>query len=154
MLKKGDPAPDFDLPAQAGRRVRLNALLGRPVVLYFYPKDDTEGCTIEAQEFNAALKGFERAGATVIGVSPDSPKRHDKFRGKYGLDLTLVSDEDTAVARSYGVWVEKTMFGRKYMGVERATFLISADGRIREVWRKVSPKGHAVEVLETLKGAD
>jgi peroxiredoxin Q/BCP len=150
MLREGDEAPVFDLPSDGGGRVALKALRGRSVVLYFYPKDDTEGCTIEAKEFTALAAAFERAGAVVIGLSPDSPKSHDKFIRKHELGMRLVSDEDKAVAEAYGVWVEKTMYGRTFMGVERATFLISPEGRIRRIWRKVAAKGHAEAVLGEL----
>jgi peroxiredoxin Q/BCP len=150
MVKVGDLAPDFDLPADGGKRFRLAALRGRPVARYFYPKDDTEGCTIEAREFSALRSDFERAGAGVVGISPDSPGSHDRFKCKFEIDLSLASDEDHAVAEAYGVWVEKSMYGRTFMGVERATFLISDRGRIARIWRKVRPKGHAAEVLAAL----
>lgn len=153
MLEEGDLAPGFDLPSDGGGRLSLAAFRGRFVVLYFYPKDDTTGCTLEAREFSAAAADFARAGAVVIGISPDSPRSHDRFKGKHGLKLSLASDEEKAVARAYGVWVEKTMYGRKYMGVERATFLISPEGRVARIWRKVTPKGHAEEVLAALAGA-
>ncbi|MGE0024007.1 MAG: peroxiredoxin [Hyphomicrobium sp.] len=153
MLEVGDLAPLFDLPSDGGGRIGLAALRGRTVVLYFYPKDDTEGCTIEAREFSAAASAFERAGAVVVGVSPDSPRSHDKFKTKHELDLRLASDQDKVAAESYGVWVEKTMYGRTFMGVERATFLISPKGRIERIWRKVSAKGHAEEVLAALRDA-
>ncbi|HYD16326.1 MAG TPA: peroxiredoxin [Hyphomicrobium sp.] len=150
MLKEGDLAPDFDLPSDGGERLTLKAFRGQFVVLYFYPKDDTEGCTIEAKEFSALASRFERAGAAVIGISPDSPKRHHNFKCKYELDLRLASDQEKTVVNAYGVWVEKTMYGRSFMGVERATFLISPKGRIVRIWHKVSPKGHAEEVLASL----
>lgn len=153
MLNEGDKAPAFDLPSDGGGRLVLDAFRGRPVVLYFYPKDDTEGCTLEAREFDALSAAFDAAGAVVIGVSPDSPKSHDKFKVKHELGLRLASDEDKAVAQAYGVWVEKTMYGRTFMGVERATFLISSKGRIERIWRKVAAKGHAEEVLAELTGA-
>lgn len=149
MLKEGDKAPLFDLPADGGRRLALKALRGRSVVLYFYPKDDTAGCTLEAREFSALTPAFADKGAVVIGISPDSAESHDKFKSKHELDadLQLVSDGDKAAAEAYGVWVEKSMYGRKYMGVERSTFLISPAGTITRIWRKVRPKGHAEEVL-------
>lgn len=150
MLREGDAAPDFNLPSDTGETLGLEGFLGRSVVLYFYPKDDTEGCTLEAREFSGLIKAFEDAGAVVVGVSPDSPKSHHKFKCKHELDLRLVSDEDTALAQAYGVWVEKSMYGRTFMGVERATFLIAPDGTIARVWRKVRPKGHAAEVLAAL----
>jgi peroxiredoxin Q/BCP len=150
MLEVGDLAPDFDLAADGGARLRLAAFRARPVVLYFYPKDDTEGCTLEATEFNALSPDFERSGVTVIGISPDSPKSHAKFKRKHDLTLHLAADEDKAVAGAYGVWIEKSMYGRTFMGVERATFLISAKGRILRIWHKVKSKGHAAEVLAAL----
>lgn len=152
MLNEGDTAPLFDLPSDGGGRLSLKAFRGRSVVLYFYPKDDTEGCTIEAKEFSALTAPFERAGAVVIGISPDSPKSHDKFKCKHALDLHLASDEEKTVAEAYGVWVEKRMYGRTFMGVERATFLISPKGKIERIWRKVSAKGHADAVLAELAG--
>jgi peroxiredoxin Q/BCP len=150
MLKEGDPAPPFELPSDGGGSLSLRAFRGRHVVLYFYPKDDTEGCTLEAREFSALNAAFERAGAVVIGVSLDTPKSHDKFKSKHDLDLRLASDTDTTVAEAYGVWVEKTMYGRTFMGVERATFLIAPDGKIARIWRKVKAKGHADAVLSEL----
>jgi thioredoxin-dependent peroxiredoxin len=146
-LKAGDPAPDFDLPTETGR-VSLSALKGRTVVLYFYPKDDTTGCTAEAQAFTAAADDFAKAGAVVVGVSKDSVKRHANFRSKYDLKVELGSDEAGEVIERYGVWVEKSMYGRKYMGIERATFLVDRAGRINQVWRKVKVPGHAAEVLK------
>ena len=147
-LKTGDEAPDFTLPATGGTMLSLKGLRGRKVALYFYPKDDTSGCTLEAQNFNRLKGEFEAAHTEVIGVSPDSLKSHDKFRTKYGLDLTLASDEAKEMLQAYGVWAEKSMYGRKYMGVERTTVLIGRDGRIAEVWSKVKVPGHAEEVLE------
>jgi peroxiredoxin Q/BCP len=144
---EGEVAPDFDLPTDGGGQVRLSSLRGRKVVLYFYPADDTEGCTIEAVNFTAHLSEFEKAGAAVIGVSPDSPKSHDRFKAKHNLTLVLAADVDRKVIERYGLWAEKTMFGRKYMGVERATFLIVPDGRIARTWRKVRVKVHVEEVL-------
>jgi peroxiredoxin Q/BCP len=150
-LTIGDIAPDFDLPRDGGGSVSLKAFAGKPVVLYFYPKDDTEACTKEAISFTGLLPEFEKAGAPVIGVSPDSVKKHDKFAKKHGLSVILAADEDTALANLYAVWKEKRMYGRTYMGVERTTFLIGADGRIARIWSKVKVKGHAEEVLESLK---
>ena len=144
---EGGLAPDFELPTDGGGRLRLSTLRGGKVVLYFYPADDTEGCTIEAVDFTAHLSDFAQAGATVIGVSPDSPKSHDRFKAKHKLALVLAADVDRKVIERYGLWVEKTMFGRKYMGVERATFLIGPDGRIARTWRKVRVKGHVEDVL-------
>jgi peroxiredoxin Q/BCP len=151
MLNEGDTAPLFDLPADGGEQVRLMDFRGRWVVLYFYPKDDTEGCTLEARQFSERAAAFKRAHATVIGISPDSPKSHDKFKCKHELDVRLVSDEEKTAAMAYGVWVEKSMYGRTFMGVERATFLISPEGRIARIWRKAAAKGHAEVVLEELK---
>ncbi len=148
----GDPAPDFDLATDGGGRLRLSSLRGRPVVLYFYPKDDTPGCTKEACGFRDAFAEFEAAGAAVVGVSRDSVARHDKFKAKYELPFTLISDEDGTVCEAYGTWVEKSMYGRKYMGIDRATFLIDRDGRIARVWRKVKVPGHVEEVLAAVRG--
>jgi len=143
----GDRAPDFEMPTDADAPAKLAELKGRIVVLYFYPKDDTPGCTSEAQGFTAAAADFRQLGAEVIGVSKDSPKSHGKFRRKYDLDVVLAADEELAVAQAYGVWGEKTLYGRTYMGIERATFLIDGNGVVRRVWRKVSVKGHVDEVL-------
>ena len=151
-LQPGDRAPDFDLPADGGGRARLADFVGREVVLYFYPKDDTSGCTSEAKAFTELAPKFAEAGAVVVGVSKDSPRSHDKFKAKYGLEVVLASDEDTAVMQAYGVWVEKSMYGRKYMGAERATFLIGADGAVRQAWRNVKVPGHAEAVLKAVEG--
>ena len=150
-LKPGDPAPPFDLPTAGGGRVSLSALKGRRIVLYFYPKDDTPGCTTQALNFTEKAKQFAAAKAVVVGVSRDSPAKHDKFAAKHGLNLTLASDEDGAVCERYGVWVEKTLYGRTYMGVERATFLIDEKARLAGVWRKVKVAGHVDEVLKAIK---
>jgi peroxiredoxin Q/BCP len=147
----GHSAPDFHLEAGDGKHVTLKDFAGRNLVLYFYPKDDTSGCTAEALAFNALKGDFEAAGASVLGISPDSPKSHAKFREKYGLDIALASDEGKETLTAYGVWAEKSMYGRKYMGVERSTFLIGADGRIARVWRKVKVPKHADEVLQAAK---
>jgi len=147
----GDKAPEFKLPTDGGREISLSALKGKTVVLYFYPKDDTSGCTKEAMGFRDALPAFEKAGATVVGVSKDSAARHDKFKAKYELNFPLVSDEDGRLCAAYGVWVEKSMYGRKYMGIERATFLIDGNGRIARVWRKVKIPGHVGEVLAAVQ---
>lgn len=151
MADNGDAAPDFTLAADDGGTVRLAELKGRPVVLFFYPKDDTSGCTAEAKDFTALADRFEAAGAHVIGVSPDSVASHQKFAKKYDLQVRLASDADKSVATAYGVWVEKTMYGRRYMGVERSTFLIDNTGRIAKSWRKVKVPGHAGEVLAALE---
>src|SRR5919112_5601535 len=142
-LKQGDAAPSFTLAAAGGGQVSLDEFRGRKLVLYFYPKADTSGCTKEAQDFSALRKDFEKAGAAVVGVSADPTQEHDKFKEKYGLDLTLASDEARKTVEDYGVWVEKSMYGRRYMGIERATFLIDRDGRVARVWRNVKVPGHA-----------
>jgi peroxiredoxin Q/BCP len=153
MLEEGDQAPEIELPDETGERVSLKDLRGRTIVLYFYPKDDTEGCTLEAKEFSERMKSFARAGATVIGISPDSPRSHEKFKCKHELSVRLASDADKTVVNAYGVWVEKSMYGRTFMGVERATFLVGPEGRIVRIWRKVSAKGHAEEVLQAVRAA-
>ena len=150
-LKVGDKAPPFVLSADGGGEVSLSGLKGKTVVLYFYPKDDTSGCTAEAIAFSKDAKAFKQAGAVVVGVSKDSVASHDKFKTKHKLDLTLGSDEDIKVAHAYGVWVEKSMYGRKYMGMERATFLIDGKGVIRNIWRKVKVPGHSTDVLASVK---
>ncbi|SEF84600.1 peroxiredoxin [Bosea lathyri] len=146
-LNQGDPAPDFTLPRDGGGTLSLSQLRGRKVVLYAYPKDDTPGCTQEAIAFNGLRGDFAAANTDIIGVSPDPAKRHDKFKQKYGLDFPLVADETLAMLQAYGIWVEKSMYGRRYMGVERSTFLIDPDGRIARIWPKVKVAGHAEEVL-------
>lgn len=150
-LKIGDKAPQFELPAGGGGVVRLSDFAGKPVVVYFYPKDDTTGCTAEAIDFSRLKPEFEKAGAVVIGISPDSAKKHDKFKSKHELTVALAADEERKAIEAYGVWVEKQMYGRSYMGVERATFLIGRDGRISQIWRKVRVKGHAEAVLEAVR---
>ena len=150
-LDVGDLAPQFDLPRDGGGTLSLAALSGKPVVLYFYPQDDTTSCTQEAISFSQLKPEFEKAGAVVIGLSPDSTKKHDKFKAKYSLTIDLAADEERKVIETYHLWVEKSMYGRKYMGVERATFLIGSDSRIARVWRKVRVKGHAEEVLEAVR---
>lgn len=149
-LNIGDTAPDFDLPTDGGGRVRLSDLAGAPVVVYFYPKDDTSGCTKEAQAFTALMPEFERRGVRVIGISPDGVRAHEKFRAKYDLAVTLAADEDKAVLGAWGVWVEKSMYGRQYMGVERTTVLVDAKGKVAAIWRKVKVPGHAEAVLKAL----
>ena len=151
MAEAGQKAPDFDLESDGGERIRLSKLKGKPVVVYFYPKDDTSGCTKEAQAFTSMSQDFAAAGARVIGISPDSVASHAKFRAKYDLGIDLVADPDRAAIEAYGVWVEKSMYGRKYMGVDRSTFLIDAKGKIARVWRKVKVPGHAEEVLEAVR---
>jgi thioredoxin-dependent peroxiredoxin len=146
-LEVRQPAPDFTLPGTDGREISLAGLRGRKTVLYFYPKDDTSGCTLEAQDFQRLKGAFAKAETEVIGVSPDSLKSHDKFRHKYGLDFALASDEGKDMLQAYGVWAEKSMYGRKYMGVERTTVLIDRDGKIARIWPKVKVPGHAEEVL-------
>jgi peroxiredoxin Q/BCP len=148
-LKPGDLAPAFDMPTDDGR-VNLAALKGKSVVLYFYPKDDTPGCTTEAQAFTALAGDFAKAGAVLVGVSRDTAAKHGKFRKKYDLTVLLGADEDGSVTQAYGVWVEKSLYGRQYMGIERATFLIGPDGVIRQVWRKVKVAGHAQAVLAAI----
>jgi thioredoxin-dependent peroxiredoxin len=151
LLAVGDRAPDFDLPTGKGARARLADFKGRKVVLYFYPKDDSETCTAEALAFNALRGKFQATGAEIVGVSPDSLSSHDKFSAKHNLVLTLAADEKGAAIRAYGVWQEKQMFGRKFMGVERTTLLIDADGKIARIWRKVRTPGHAEDVLGAAK---
>ncbi|MGD9913725.1 MAG: peroxiredoxin [Rhizobiaceae bacterium] len=147
----GQAAPDIELARDDGTPLKLASLRGKPVVVYFYPQDDTETCTVEAIEFSRLLPEFGKLGAVVVGISPDSAKSHAKFRKKHDLKVDLASDEDRRIIEAYGLWGEKQMFGRKYMGVERATFLIGPDGRIAEVWRKVRVKGHAEAVLAAVK---
>jgi len=147
MIEAGQPAPDFTLPATGGGTLTLSALRPGKVVLYFYPKDDTSGCTLEAIDFTRLAADFAAAGVTVIGVSKDSVRSHDRFCAKHGLGVTLVSDEGSDVCERYGTWVEKSMYGRKYMGIQRATFLIDGTGKVARVWPKVEVKGHAEEVL-------
>ena len=147
-LEVGDKAPSFNLPTDGGGHISLNDLKGESVILYFYPKDDTPGCTKEACGFRDALPDFSQAKAEVIGVSKDPVKKHDKFKEKYELTFPLASDEDGEVCEAYGTWVEKSMYGRKYMGIDRATFLIDGKGVIRAIWRKVKVPGHVDEVLK------
>ena len=151
MLQEGDAAPDFVLPDADGKIKKLSTLKGRFKVVYFYPKDDTSGCTKEAQNFTELKAEFEQLNAEVIGISPDSAKSHAKFRDKYELQVTLLADEEKGAIEAYGVWVEKKMYGKGYMGVERPTFLIGPDGKIVQVWRGVKVPGHAAAVLEAMK---
>ncbi|MDQ2633512.1 MAG: peroxiredoxin [Pseudomonadota bacterium] len=150
-LTSGDDAPLFSLPADDGRMVRLTELRGKIVVVFFYPQDNTKSCTAEAIDFSKHHAAFEKAGAVVIGISPDSLKKHGKFKSKHGLAMPLLADERRDAIEAYGVWGEKTMFGHKYMGVIRATFLIDRDGKIARIWRNVRVPGHAEEVLESAK---
>jgi thioredoxin-dependent peroxiredoxin len=146
-LQSGDAAPDVTLTTPEGGALTLAQLRGRPLVLYFYPKDDTAGCTREAQDFSALKAAFDLAGVAVLGVSKDPPTKHQKFAAKHALTVSLASDEDGSACEAFGTWIEKSLYGRKYMGIDRATFLIDADGRIAEVWRKVKVPGHAETVL-------
>lgn len=143
----GAKAPDFSLPSTEGKTVTLGDFKGKKVVVYFYPKDDTSGCTLEAHDFQKLLNDFSKAGTDVVGVSPDSIKSHDKFCGKHSLTFPLLSDEEKVMLNAYGVWTEKSMYGRKYMGVERTTVLIDGNGVIAQIWNKVKVPGHAEEVL-------
>ncbi len=151
MVLEGKVAPDFELQADDDKPVKLSKLRGHAVVLYFYPKDDTSGCTTEAKDFTALMDQFRAAGAQVIGISPDSVASHQKFTKKHALGVKLAADEDKSVATAYGVWVEKSMYGRKYMGVERSTFLIDKGGRVAQIWNKVKVPGHAEAVLAAVK---
>jgi peroxiredoxin Q/BCP len=144
---QGDSAPDFSLPGDNGSTFTLSDHSGKPVVLFFYPKDDTSGCTVEAIDFTAAKPDFEKLGVVLAGMSPDPIKSHEKFRDKHQLGITLISDEDKRTLEAYGVWKEKSMYGRKYMGVERSTFLIGPDGKIEREWRNVKVPGHVEDVL-------
>ena len=152
-LSVGDMAPEFSLPGDGGSTVSLSSHRGKKVVLYFYPKDDTSGCTKEAIEFNGLKAEFTKANTVIIGMSPDSPKSHDKFKAKYDLTFPIAADENKTALEAYGVWVEKSMYGRKYMGVERTTVLIGTDGKILAVWPKVKVDGHAAEVLKAAQSA-
>ena len=152
-LAEGDIAPDFTVPTDGGGTVSLAALKGKRVVLYFYPKDDTPGCTKEACAFRDSMADLAAVDARIVGVSKDSVSRHDRFKVKYGLPFTLASDTDGSVCEAYGVWVQKKLYGREYMGIERATFLIGADGRVKRIWRKVRVPGHADSVLEAAREA-
>ena len=149
-VKEGDRAPALTVSVSDGGSINL-ASPGQPLVLYFYPKDDTSGCTREAQDFTALAGDYAKAGVKVVGVSRDPMKSHEKFIGKYGLSVPLVSDEDGRISEAFGTWVEKSMYGRKYMGMERATYLIGADGRVLKAWRKVKVPNHAAEVLKAAR---
>ena len=150
MVEEGKPAPDFELTSDSGDTVKLSDFRGKQVVLYFYPKDDTPGCTTEACEFRDAFPAFDSSRAVVLGISPDGVKAHAKFKEKFSLPFTLLADTEKAVSQAYDVWKEKSMYGRKYMGVERTTFLIDANGDVAEVFSKVKPAGHAAEVMAAL----
>jgi thioredoxin-dependent peroxiredoxin len=150
LIKEGLPAPDFTLASDSGERVTLSQFRGLPVVLYFYPRDDTPGCTAQACGIRDVWGEFQRTGAVVLGVSPDSPKKHGKFKEKYRLPFTLLSDEEHKVAEKYGTWVEKSMYGKTYMGMERSTFVIDAQGHVAKIMRKVKPADHADDVLAAL----
>jgi peroxiredoxin Q/BCP len=150
-LSEGAEAPDFTLESDSGETVSLAQLRGKPVVLYFYPRDDTPGCTTEACEFRDAWADVKKAGAVVLGVSPDTAASHQKFKSKFRLPFPLLADPDHKVAERYGAWGERSMYGRKFQGILRTTFVIGADGRITKVFERVKPKGHAAEVLESLR---
>ena len=152
MIEEGKPAPDFELTTDTGERVKLSDYRGQPVVLYFYPKDDTPGCTVEACGFRDSYSDFEKRGAVVLGVSPDDEASHVRFKQKYSLPFTLLADPEHRVAEDYGVWVEKNMYGKKRMGIKRSTFVIDADGNVARAMHGVKPEGHADEVLEALPG--
>lgn len=151
-LKEGDPAPEVRLEDDEAKPVKLSDFRGKTVVLYFYPKADTPGCTKESCEFRDSSKKFSKKDAVILGVSPDKPSAQARFRTKYGLPFKLLADVDHSAAEAYGVWKEKSMYGKKYMGIERSTFVIGGDGRIAKIFRKVKPEGHAAEVLESLAG--
>ena len=153
MVSEGKKAPNFKLSDETGKAVELAKLKGHTVVVYFYPRDDTSGCTAEAKDFSCHAPKFARLGAEIIGISPDSPESHAKFKAKYGLEVRLAADPEKTAAEAYGVWVEKSMYGKKYMGVERSTFLIGKDGKIGRIWRKVKVPGHAEEVLAAIEGS-
>lgn len=150
-LSVGDTAPDFTLPTDGGGSVTLSALRGKPVVLYFYPKDDTPGCTTEACDFRDAMPDFSGIDAVVIGISKDTVTKHDKFKAKHGLTFPLASDAEGDVCERYGVWKEKSMYGKTFLGIERSTFVVGRDGTLARIWPKVKVKGHAAEVLEAVK---
>ncbi len=153
MIEEGKPAPDFELESDTGETVRLSELRGRPVVLYFYPKDDTPGCTTEAGEFRDAYDVFRERGAEILGVSPDDVRSHEKFKTKYELPFTLLADPDHKVAEAYGVWGERSFAGKKYMGINRSTFVIDEDGKVARAMIGIKPAGHAANVLDELQAA-
>ena len=150
-VQAGDKAPNFNRPTDGSGTCKLADFKGRPLVLYFYPKDDTPGCTTEAQGFRDAMPVFTKINAAIVGVSKDTVQKHDRFKAKHDLNFTLISDEDGGLCEAYGVWVEKNLYGRKYMGIERSTFLIDEKGKIAEIWRKVRVKGHVGKVLEAVQ---
>ena len=150
-VQVGDKAPDFTMPTDGSGTVTLSRLRGKPIVLYFYPKDDTSGCTAEACGFRDSVPDYSKTGAQVIGVSRDSVAAHDRFKKKYQLPFTLASDADGKVTEEYGVWIEKSMYGRKYMGIDRSTFLIDKDGVVRKLWHKVKVPGHVADVLKAVQ---
>jgi len=150
-LDEGDKLPDIDLTTSSGGKVNLRGFIGKPFVLYFYPKDDTSGCTREAQDFSQHLKEFESLDTTVLGVSKDSPIKHQKFIDKYDLTVSLATDDEGGAMEAFGVWVQKSMYGKTYMGIDRSTFLFDAEGRLARSWRRVKVPGHAVEVLEAVR---
>ncbi len=150
-LTIGESAPDFELDGDGGAKITLSALRGSPVVIYFYPKDDTPGCTKEAIAFSALDQEFAKLGARIIGISPDTVAKHDKFKAKHNLTVSLAADPEKTACEAYGVWVEKSMYGKKYMGVERSTFLVDAEGKLAQIWRKVKVAGHAEAVLDAVK---
>ena len=151
QIEAGDDAPEIDLPTDGGGRFRLSEAKGTPVVLYFYPKDDTTGCTREAIGFSERKADFEQIRTIIVGISPDGVASHDRFKAKHGLDLTLAADEAKEAAEAYGVWIEKSMYGRKYMGVDRSTFLIDRDGIVARAWRNVKVPGHVDDVIEAAR---
>jgi peroxiredoxin Q/BCP len=150
MLAVGDTAPDFTLPTDIGDDLTLSSLRGRPVVIYFYPKDDTPGCTTESCEFRDLMPRFDASNATILGISPDSVKSHQKFKTKFELPFTLIADTEKVACQAYDVWKEKSMYGKQYMGVDRTTFVIDKDGKISHIFGKVKPAGHAAEVMEAV----
>ena len=151
MIAEGEQAPDFELESDSGERVRLSSLRGRPVVLYFYPKDDTPGCTTEACEFRDAYDEYRRRGIEILGISPDAVASHEKFKTTHELPFTLLADPDHEVAAAYGAWGEKTTYGKTRLGIKRSTFVIAPDGTVAKVWKSVKPAGHALDVLEAMQ---
>lgn len=150
-LKIGDKVPDFKLPADGNKQITLSEMQGKNIVIYFYPKDDTPGCTTEAKDFRDNIDKFSAANTVIVGVSKDSVAKHDKFKAKYDLPFDLISDEEMDMIQKFGVWVEKSMYGKKYMGIDRSTFLIDENGKIKQIWRNVKVSGHVQEVLNATK---